>query len=520
MTLHAIALPILIPLAAAIVLLLANRAGLALSRVISLASLVALVVLAAYLLTLAADGEVRVYRLGNWPAPYGIVLVLDRLSAIMVAVTAVLALAVLLYASDGTDGMGRHFHPLLQLQIAGLTGAFLTGDIFNLFVFFEVLLLASYAQLVHGGGLERIRAGLGYVILNITGSTVFLAALGLLYGTLGTLNMADMAVVLPQVPPQDQALVRAALALLVAVLLLKAAVLPLGFWLPHVYAAASAPVAALFAVMTKVGVYALLRLSATGLAAAPFTGGLLQPWLLPLAILTILIGAIGALAARRLAVVIANLVVVSTGTLLAAVAAGAPGATAAALYYLPHTTLVTAGLFLLGDCIARQRGALGDSLGKGPRLAGPIALGSAFLVLTLGVSGMPPLSGFVGKLMLMQSLSPALTGAGLAWAFWGALLLSGFAAALVLARAASAFFWEPGRQSGDGDDIPLASRSGPGFGSVLAVVLLTAASPLFTLAAAPVAGYARSAAEQLHARMSYVSAVLGTQPSIEREVRP
>jgi multicomponent K+:H+ antiporter subunit D len=131
---------------------------------------------------------------------------------------------------------------------------------------------------------------------------------------------------------------------------------------------------------------------------------------------------------------------------------------------------------------------------------------------------MPPLSGFLGKLMLMQSLAPALTGAGLAWAFWGALLLSGFVAALVLARAASAFFWEPGRQGDDGDDIPLASRSG--FGSVLAVVLLTAASPLLTLAATPVAGYARAAAEQLHARMPYVSAVLGTQPSIERELRP
>jgi multicomponent K+:H+ antiporter subunit D len=514
MTAHWVALPILVPLAAAIALLVADRASTVPPRAFSFAAVFGLVALATYLLMLAADGEVRIYRLGNWPAPFGIVLVLDGLSAILVALTAVLALAALLYASAGSDRLGRHFHPLFQLQIAGLMGAFLTGDIFNLFVFFEILLLASYALLVHGGGLERVRASLGYVILNLTGSTVFLAALGLLYGTLGTLNMADMALVLPEVPPQDQALVRAAFALLVAVLLLKAAVLPLGFWLPHVYTAASVPVAALFAIMTKVGVYALLRVSATDLAAAPFVSGLLQPWLLPLAILTILLGTVGALAAKRLAVVVANLVVVSTGTLLAAVATGAPGATAAALYYLPHTTLVTAGLFLLGDCIAQQRGALGDSLDKGPRLAGLVVLGGAFLMLSLAVSGMPPLSGFLGKLMLMQSLAHVEYG----WAFWGALLVSGLVAVLVLARAASVFFWEPGRQDA-ADDAP-AIRIGPGLGPVLAVALLTVASPLLTLAAAPVAGYARAASEQLHARTPYNGAMLGAQRDIEREQRP
>jgi multicomponent K+:H+ antiporter subunit D len=513
MTTHWLALPILVPLSAAILLLIADRSGGRLARALSFSSLLALVALAAHLLLLATDGQVRVYRLGNWPAPYGIVLVLDRLSAMMVALTAVLALAVLLHSTAGTDRTGKHFHALLQLQVAGLAGAFLTGDLFNLFVFFEVLLLASYALLAHGGGLERVRAGLAYVTLNLAGSAVFLAALGLLYGTLGTLNLADMERVLPEVPRQDQSLVRAAAALLVVVFVLKAALLPLSFWLPHVYVAASVPVAALFAIMTKVGVYGLLRVSSMDFAAAPYTSDLLQPWLLPLAVLTILVGAAGALAAKRLAGVTANLILMSTGTLLAAISALEQGATAAALYYLPHTTLVTAGLFVVGDCIARQRGSLGDAIDKGPRLPRAVALGSAYSVLAVAASGVPPLSGFLGKIMMMQSLARA----EFAWAFWGAVLASGLAAALVLARCASAFFWESGRPLPGG-----STHNGLhlGAGPVLAVALLTVASPLLTLAAAPVAAYTRAAAEQLQAREPYIAAVLGPRPKVDRERRP
>jgi multicomponent K+:H+ antiporter subunit D len=511
---HWLVLPIVVPLSAAICLLTANRAGPVLARALSLASVLGLVPLAVHLLVLASDGEIRVYRLGNWPAPYGIVLVLDRLSAMMLALTAALALAVVLHATAGTDRAGRHFHAFFQLQIAGLNGAFLTGDLFNLFVFFEVLLLASYALLVHGGGLERVRAGLAYVILNLAGSAVFLAALGLLYGTLGTLNLADMALLLPEVPKQDQSIVRTAAALLVAVFVLKAALLPLCFWLPHVYAAASVPVAALFAIMTKVGIYALLRLSAMDFTAAHSTSGLLQPWLLPLAVLTILFAAIGALAAKRLAAVVANLVLISTGTLLAAVSLGGVDATAAALYYLPHTTLVTAGLFLLGDCIARQRGALADTIDKGPRLSGLLGLAGAYFVLAVAASGMPPLSGFLGKIMVMQSLAKVQFG----WAFWAAMLVSGLVAALVLARAASAFFWEPGRRVPDAE--PAHSGVNLGRGPVFAVILLTAASPLLTLAANPVVAYTRAAAEQLQARQPYIAAVLGPRPHIERERRP
>lgn len=507
-------LPVLIPLCAAALCLLAGRGGIALKRAIAAASVLALAVVAGGLLLQARDGAIAVYPLGDWPPPYGIVLVADRLSAMMVALVSALAIPVLLRAMAGADERGRHFHALFQLQIAGLNGAFLTGDLFNLFVFFEILLLASYALLLHGGGRERVRSGLVYVVLNLAGSALFLTALGLLYGTLGTLNLADMTLALAGVDAADQALVRSAAALLVAVFLLKAALLPLSFWLPRVYAAADAPVAALFAIMTKVGVYALLRVSAIGFASAPFTAGLLEPWLPALAILTIAAGAVGAMAATRFAGVVANLVLVSTGTLLVAVAAGSPVATAAALYYLPHTTLVTAGLFLLGDAIACQRGAFGDGMAKGPRLASLPALSGAYLVLGLAASGMPPLSGFVGKLMLMQSLRDAASGP----AIWGALLISSLIVALVLARAASVFFWEPG-----GPEAGPARSAAPAPGlrrSLAAVLLLVVASPLLALAAAPVGGYARSAAEQLHARQPYVAAVLGAPAAVQRERRP
>lgn len=510
---HMPILPFIVPFSAAFVLMFFGQADLAVRRAIALVATGLMLLAAIGLVLLAGDGAIHVYRLGNWPAPYGIVLVADRLSAIMVAVTAVLAVPVLLAAiSSDMDGNG-HFHPLLQLQFAGLMGAFLTGDLFNLFVCFEILLLASYAMLVHGGGPERSRAGLAYVILNLTGSSLFLIALGLTYGTLGTLNMADLSEVLPRVPPADQALARTALALLVAVFLLKAAVLPLSFWLPNVYPTATAPIAALFAVMTKVGIYALLRLSAGGLEAAPFTSGLLSPWLPALGVATIAIGAIGALAARRFGVLVANLVLVSTGTLAVAVAVGGREAIAAALFYLPHTTLATAGLFLLGAALAGERGTLGDTIEKGPLLADRVAPGAAYLILGIAVCGAPPLSGYLGKIMLMQSVS----GEAIAPWYWAALLLTGLVVALVLSRAASAFFWEPSRPLEAEEAAGMPPRRAPA-ATLAAIAMLAAAGPLMTVFAAPVSAYMRAASAQLEQRQSYGNAVVGAP--VQRERRP
>lgn len=509
---HLPILPIVIPLAAAILLLVGHHLGVGTKRAISVASVLLLAIVAVLLLLEAQRGSIGVYQLGNWPAPYGIVLMLDRLSALMVALTAGLAIPVVLASLSGADVQGRHYHAFLQLQLAGLNGAFLTGDLFNLFVFFEILLLASYALLVHGGGTERARAGLAYVILNLTGSALFLIALGLVYGVLGTLNMADLTVVLPKVATADQALVRTALALLIAVFLLKAAVLPLGFWLPHVYTAPLVPVSVLFVIMTKVGIYALVRLSTIGLGSAPFTADLLQPWLAWLSVATIAVGALGMLAARRLSAVTANLVLISSGTLLLGAASGSPTAIAAMLAYLVHTTAVTAALFLLAAAIGSQRGTMADAIEKGPGLHGRLPLGAAYLIVAIAASGAPPLSGFIAKLMVMQSLRDSASWIGA----WAALLVSGFVVALVLGRAASAYFWEPGKPQAE---VAVPFAPAPSSGSMAALWATVLAALLLVPFAAPIAGYARATAEQIMARQTYEAAVIGPDVAVRRERR-
>lgn len=246
---HWIIAPVLLPAVLAAVQTLTMRHHPLLQRVFSLAGVVAVLAVALGLTLHAATGAIEVYELGNWPAPFGIVLVLDRLSALMVLLTAVLAGLVLLYAiGSGWDQRGNNFHPLFQFQLMGIFGAFLTGDAFNLFVFFEVLLIASYGLMIHAGGARRLKAGVQYVIYNLLGSTLFLFALGTLYAVTGTLNMADLAVRAAEIPVEDSALLRVGAMLLFLVFAIKAALLPLHFWLPETYAEAPAPVAALFAI--------------------------------------------------------------------------------------------------------------------------------------------------------------------------------------------------------------------------------------------------------------------------------
>ena len=510
---HLPILPVLVPLIAAIVLLLATDASIAAKRAISAVALGFLVTAAGAQIIVAGDGGIQVYRLGDWPAPYGIVLILDRLAALMVALTAALAVPVFFAATNGTDTRGPHFHAFLQFQLMGLNGAFLTGDLFNLFVFFEILLLASYGLLMHGGGLARARAGIAYVVLNLCGSALFLIALGLLYGFLGTLNMADFGVALQKVSPADQGVVAVMCGLLVSVFLLKAAVLPIGFWLRHVYTAATLPVAALFVIMTKVGIYALYRVVTIALAAAPFTAGLLQPWLIWLALGTVALGCLGLLAASSLGLVAANLVLISGGTLLLAAADPGVQTLAAGLYYLVQTSLVTGALFLLADAIGRQRGEPADTLDAGPPLHSYAKLGLLFVVFSVAASGMPPLSGFLGKIMMMQALRDSAH-----WqAIWVALIVSGFVAALVLARSASVFFWEPGAP-GIAETPEVDYQPAPGLSLALGMIVLAVLAISF--APAPLTSYARATAEQMTAREAYLPAVLGDPAAVQREVRP
>ncbi|NWL78904.1 monovalent cation/H+ antiporter subunit D [Pseudomonas taiwanensis] len=495
---HLTILPVLIPLfTGALLLVLPSNERL--KRSLSVLATLALVPLALYLIQQAGDGQLRVYALGSWQPPFGIVLMLDRLAGLMLLATAVLASAAVIYAVRGDDRIGLRFHALFQFQLLGINGAFLTGDLFNLFVFFEILLIASYALLLHGGGGERVKAGMHYVILNLAGSALFLIAIGALYGITGTLNMADMARQVAAAGPDNAPVLAAAGLVLLLVFALKAALLPLYFWLPRAYAAASAPVAALFAIMTKVGIYSILRVYS--LVFGPEAGelaNLAQPWLWPLALATVLLGALGALAAATLQGLLAYLVVVSAGTLLAAIALGTPEAQGAALFYLLHSTWVAGALFLLADLVSRQRGEKAGHLVQGPALKNPSILGAAFFFGAIAVAGLPPLSGFFAKLLLLQAAPP---GAG-ALPLWSVLLIGGFVSLVALSRAGSTLFWRTGYQV-------LGSAELDG-GRLFATLLLLAGSLVLVAFAQPLLDYAQATAVQLHDVNLYRAILEGT----------
>ncbi len=497
---HWLIMPVLLPMAAAILMLLTARMGRTVKRGISLLAMLGLVLIAVVLLNATLSGDYQVYAVGNWVAPFGIVLVLDRLSALMVLLTSVLALFSLLYACNGQDRDGRHFHVLFHMQLMGLNGAFLTGDLFNLFVFFEILLIASYGLLLHGGGPMRSRAGLHYVILNLAGSGLFLIAVGTLYGVLGTLNMADLAVKVAQATPEQLRLIHISALLLLVVFGLKAALLPLYFWLPNAYGVASAPVAALFAIMTKVGVYSIIRVFMLmfGVEAGALAN-LGQPWLLPLGLVTLALGAFGVLASRCLRKQVAYLVVVSVGTLIAGVGLLSVESMAASLYYLMHSTLITGGLFLLADIIVRQRGDVGSELRTGPTVTQPLLLSTMFFIGALAVVGLPPLSGFIGKLLLLQS---AAQQPSVAW-FWSVILIASFFALIALSRTGSTLFLKT-------DDTATTSVR-MGNVSLLAVTALLLSSPLLAIYGDAVSGFTTATAEQLMQPMQYIEGVLGPQ---------
>jgi multicomponent K+:H+ antiporter subunit D len=500
---HWIIVPIVLPLLAGGLLLLVEKRRPQLAAALSLAATLAQVAVAAGLVARAAGGSVQAYLLGNWRAPYGIALALDRLSALMLLLTAVVGLAALLYARSRTAPRGPHFFALFQFQLMGLAGAFLTADLFNLFVFFEVLLIASYGLLLHGAGSARLRASIHYVTFNLAGSALFLIAVSLLYGVTGTLNMADLSLRVAGASADDVALVRSAGLLLLVVFCVKAALLPLYFWLPDTYAAATAPVAALFAIMTKVGIYAIARVYTLVFGADAGGAALLaQPWLPWLAIGTLLLAALGALGATRLRTLIAYLVIASAGTLLLALGLGTRGTIAAALFYLVPSTLVAAALFLLADRIVQSRRA-GDAMDGGAWSASPIALGIGFLVCAVSVAGLPPLGGFLGKAQLLQAAATAPYAA----ASWAAILLSSLAVIFTLARAGSTLFWK------SPVEVDAAAAQPALAGERAALALLLTALVGVAIAAGPLARYTQAAAVQLTERRSYVKAVLGAEPA-------
>ena len=498
---HWLILPIVLPAMLAAFMVLAARYHLLIQRVLSVTGTLGLLALALGLFWQASDGTVGLYQLGNWAAPFGIVLVADRLSTLMVLLTCVLAVPVLLYAiGSGWDNRGRHFHPLFQFQLMGLNGAFLTGDLFNLFVFFEVLLIASYGLMLHGQGPARLKAGVQYVVVNLVGSSIFLLALGLLYALTGTLNMADMGVRIPAIEADDQWLLRIAALLLFVVFAIKAAIVPLHLWLPRTYAVATPAVAALFAIMTKIGVYSIIRVTplifgddAGAAAWAP------APYLLPAAMVTALLGFGGVFTARSLSEQAAYAIIGSTGTLMIAVAGWQADTVGAALYYLVHSTLAGAALFLIADVVARRRAGFVDHATPGPVFAHRQSVAILFMVAAIGVTGLPPLSGFIGKLLILDAVADLpLWG----WA-WTVILLTTLIGVIGFARAGSTVFWK---------DTPLDEGDGamavPSRADMIAPAALLVLLAALSAAAGPATAYADAAAAQLLDSAATARAVL------------
>ena len=530
MTAHWLIAPILLPLLAGASMLLLDERRRTLKATLNVLVTSALVLLAAKLLLHAqaapvGAGEVAgVYQLANWPAPFGIVLVLDRLSALMLLLTSVLALCSLVFSLARWHRAGPHFHPLFQLLLVGLNGAFLTGDLFNLFVFFEVLLVASYGLLLHGSGSVRVKASLHYIAVNLVASLLFLIGVALIYGVTGTLNMADLALRIPEVASENRMLLEAGAGVLGVAFLVKAAMWPLGFWLPSTYAAATAPVAALFAIMSKVGVYVVLRLwlllfGVDSGDSAHFG----SEWLLAGGVITIVFGSVGALASQDLSRLAGFCVIISSGTLLAVIATGDVAVVAAALFYLVSSTLALSALFLLVELAERGRRAGADILAVtleafgefdeesleyediGTAIPATMAmLGLSFVCCALLISGLPPLSGFIAKFALLRALLDPLGFAGsgviplVSWLLMAVLLISSLGALIAMTRAGIRAFWAPlGRSVPRVRVIEMAP--------ILLLLLLCAT---LTVKAEAAMRYLQATAQAVYAPSDYIHGVL------------
>jgi multicomponent K+:H+ antiporter subunit D len=529
---HLPVLPIVIPLIAGAGMLLLSESQRAARVTIALTSMLGQFAAAVALLYLTTDAVtdiwtegVGVYAIGAWPAPFGIVLVVDRLSAMMVVLGAAVALSALVYSLARWDRPGQPFHSLLQFLMMGLNGAFLTGDLFNLFVFFEVLLAASYGLMLRGLGAARVKAGLHYIVVNLAASLLFLLGVALIYGIVGTLNMADLSARAAALAPGERALFDAGLSILAVAFLVKAGSWPLNFWLPGTYSLSGAPAAAAFAMLTKVGVYGVLRigsLMSEGDAA-------LGPALFYIGLATLLSGTVGMLATQHLARLISYSVIVSTGTLLAALGLGIDALTAPALFYLLTSVLTTAAFFLLTGMTERTRpsaqsipvpeqpappapfyAAFGvnepdpyrvDDEGGVAIPAAMAFLGLAFICCVLLVTGLPPLPGFIAKFAMLSIAMGASSGGEVSMPVWTlaiAVLAASFAAVIALTRIGIRLFWT------------VTGRTTPRLSIIEAapVAFLLSLCVALTVSAGPVMTYLESAAASLHEPDAYIRAVL------------
>lgn len=526
---HLPILPVLIPLLTAGLMLLLRETSRKVKIALGIISFTLQFIVATRLLGLA-DGSidslwpdgVGVYLLGDWPAPFGIVIVVDRLSAIMLVLANILAIATWVYACARWDRVGVHFHSLFQLLLMGLNGAFLTGDLFNLFVFFEVMLAASYGLMLHGSGRARVNASLHYIAVNLISSFLLLIAIALIYGVTGTLNMAHLATQAGALSGPDRLLFEGAAAVLGVAFLIKAAAWPLNYWLVDGYANASPPVAGMFSIMTKVGIYALLRIGSllepSG-APAAFGGA----WMFPAGIATLIFGSIGMLAAHQTQRMASYCIILSSGTLLAAL--GMPGVilTGPALFYMLSSVLALGAFFMLLEMIGRAQSFASDFLAASQEAfelddpdndehsdsvvgiaipAAMVFLGMSFIACALLIIGLPPLSSFVAKVSMLSAAlqtSHAVSASSTnAWIFTACVLISSFIGIVALSRTGIRLFWAFSDIS-----VPRLRLS-----EALPVAGLITACIVLAVRAGPITTYLEDTARYLDEPDSYVNAVL------------
>ncbi|MCE1272120.1 MAG: monovalent cation/H+ antiporter subunit D [Acinetobacter sp.] len=476
-------------------------------RGISLGSALLGLITAISYLMIANTGQVTVYQLGEWSAPFGIVLVLDRLSAFMLVLTYALAMPVIWYASDNWDTRGRYFHTMFHFLLMGITGAFLTGDLFNLFVFFEILLMASYVLLLHGQGRPRFQLGIHYVTINLLASALFLIGLGMIYGSVGSLNMADVSRLIPTLDSDQHKLAIAGGLLLFVVFGIKAAMLPVGFWLPKTYAVASTPVAAIFTIMTKVGIYAILRVNGTVFDDA-MAQSIFKNCLLMIGLITSFYGVIGAIAAERLRRFVGFMVLSSIGTLLIAIAMFNTQAWSAALYYLVHSTLIAAAFYLFCGWMTAQRGSFKDHLKVAPKIKQEKAAAFTYFTIALMMAGLPPFSGFLGKVFILQATAET------PYQGWiiAVILIVSLLSIIAFTRVGFILFWRASPPEENPKESAYTTYqalpdTAPNRNDKAIYVLLIALMS-YVVFAAPIQSYTTSTAQQIQNHALYQQAIL------------
>lgn len=496
-------LPLLLPLFAGALSLLLWRSATS-QRYIALLGTAGLLAAGLWLLYCTQQSGFVVMQMGGWQAPYGITFVADLLSAVLVVLTGMIGLMVAIYAQvaipSGHEKFG--YYPLMHLLLAGVTGSFLTGDLFNLFVWFEVMLLASFALLALGGEPAQMEGAIKYVTLNLFASALFLSSVGLLYGMTGTLNLADIALKLA--PHHGHGMVNVLATLFMVAFGIKAAAFPLFFWLPSSYHTPLVAISALFAgLLTKVGVYALYRIFTLIFVHDP---GYTHSILLVCAGLTMLTGVLGAAAQFEFRRILAFHSISQIGYMLLGLALNSPLGLIAGIYYILHHGLVKTNLFLISGVSARLLGShdlarLGGVYRQRPGLA------LLFLLSALSLAGLPPLSGFFGKFLILRA-----SLAAEAWLSAAVALLVGLLTLYSMLKIWAEVFWKPLPDGVNGARLRGEVRD-PGLKvMLLPVALLSLASLLMGLLAQPVLEVLTAMARQLTDPSLYISAVLGGKP--------